>query len=180
MIIKTRCIPTDLDQIFTYIMFVSDILHMKHLEYDLDGDVEEFLEEDDVFKIVKKDGHGYILLGDNIYGINDASEAVCVYYDIAVQLYHYCEELDEYNFTFSVFTKYECVARGIMDEDEWSDLNANAFAYLCIENFFGELFVSESTDSIAKRADEMRDKFGKFVFDAYFKSFSDIIERIGR
>ena len=175
MFIKTRCMPPNIEHIDIYVVFVSDILHMKPLKIDIDG--KGLLGGDEEMGITVEDGHTYILIQD-IFDICDVSEAARVYYEMSVLLYHYCEKLDEYNYASSIAAEYEYVARGIMNESEWSELNAHAFAYLCIENFFGmPIYVGENTDTIAERADEVRDRFDEFVHDAYFKSFSDILEK---
>ena len=100
---------------------------------------------------------------------------------LSVVLYNYCEELDGCNFASSIAANYKDAVADTMNEDEWSKLNANAFAYLCAKDFFGAtVSIGEWADAIADRADVIRDEFNEYVHDAYFKSFSDIIERISR
>lgn len=64
----------------------------------------------------------------------------------------------------------------MMNEEEFSELNAHAFACLCMENFTGIGFTLVEDEGIVfDRADEMREMFNECVLDALFKSFSDII-----
>ena len=176
MFVKTRCKPENIEYLDIYVELVSDILHMEAPEILFDE--EGLLEEDVKMRImIFEDGNKYILLHD-ILDIHDEFEAVCVYYMMSVYLYYYCELLDGCTFVSSIATDGKDTVGGIMDEDEWSDLNAHAFAYLCAKDFFGAtVSFGERADIIAERAEEMREVFNKYTLDAYFKSFSDIIGR---
>lgn len=171
---RLRAVPINTEHLDTYAKYVSAILHMEVPKIIVD--TKGFLEKGRFVAIINCKGSDVgIVLRDTSY-IYDVGKAGCIYYMMSMVLYHYCEGLGGCNFASSIAIEDKDDVWGMMSEEEFSELNAHAFACLCIENFTGiKVALVKDEGIVFERADEMRGMFSECVLDAFFKSFSDII-----